>query len=663
MRNVLTSRSAIKATIAALLAPALVVAPHTFAIDGEDTPIMTALKAADEDIKVFNDHIVTLASPWMEGRAPGTRGSELAKEYVEFHFKSAGLVPAFDMTEGSADGSDIVTKNATFRQAFPMGSETEVKTEELSIDGGMTFTADQDFVATAYGSSGEVTAPAVFVGYSIQDGPDDYSTYGEDDDLTGKIAIMFRFEPMDDEGNSLWSENRWSRSAQFNRKFREAIDRNAEAIIVINPPEANDPRTNTLPSGNSGGAGMGLDVPVLMMTPAAGDRLIKSIDTKGRSLMDLRQHADSGGGIIHLSSRNKIAINTAIESVPLLAENVAGLLPGRGANKDEIIVIGAHLDHLGMGYFGSRANAAGKLHPGADDNASGSAAIIMIADKMAQTYAQLPDDANLRTVLFMCFDAEESGLNGSRYYVRNPITDIEKHRLMINFDMIGRIENERLSVSGVHLGKDFDQWVQPILDESTLEIVQPSGISGASDHTPFMNAGMPIIFAIIADFHGDYHTPEDVSWKINRVGSVKTVHLFYDVLLAAARREGTIERAERRSSRRENNRESESGVVSERPRGQIKVQFGIVPANYNDDDPGIAVDQVLELTSAYKAGIKSGDRIMTWNGEEIGSIIDWMTMLSKHNPGDKVKVGIIRDGKEMDIDVVLFAREESESGG
>ena len=159
------------------------------------------------------------------------------------------------------------------------------------------------------------------------------------------------------------------------------------------------------------------------MSVDAGSRLLELADPAGRTARQLRSIADEGAGLVALDGLATVRV--AVEETPVVAENIAGIVPGRGALADEYIVIGAHLDHLGMGEFGSRTGP-GKLHPGADDNASGSAGIILLAQKLSASYAALPADADARSILLMTFSAEESGLNGSRYYVEHPIVPIDQ---------------------------------------------------------------------------------------------------------------------------------------------------------------------------------------------------------------------------------------------
>ncbi|MFG0283971.1 MAG: M28 family peptidase [Phycisphaerales bacterium JB039] len=618
--------------IAALALGGLLALGAPLTADDDVTGDLTAFSA---DVQIYNDHLVTLASPFMEGRVPGSRGMEIAREYCEYYLRQAGLEAPFEVADRVGE--------RTYRQAFPLGGSTEVGSHSVQI-AGAEFTPGEDFTATTMGGSGEVTGELVFVGYSIQDGPDGYSSFNETDDFAGKVVLMLRFEPVAEDGTSRWSERAWSGAAGFGPKLRAIRDRNPAAVIIVNTPGTFDPRADALIDADTS-SGRPLPAPVLNMTTEAAERLLEAAGAP--SLMELRKAADAGRAVRDLGAEVTVAAELVRED--LYAQNVGGLLPGKGDLADELVIIGAHLDHLGQGYFGSRggAEARGKLHPGADDNASGSAAILMLADRMAEDYAAMGEDANARSVLFMLFDAEESGLNGSRYYVNNPIWPWEQHALMINFDMIGRITNNRLSVSGVTTAQGMEDWLQPLFDASPLEIVSRGPSGGGSDHLPFLQKQLPILFGIIADFHADYHTPADTSYKINRVGAVQTIDLFHKILLTSATRAEPFIF----------NDPSAGAPQQQGPRmGSISVRFGISPGNYEDNEPGIAVASVTEGGSAAEGGIKAGDRLMSWNGDEIESVMWWMGKLADHKPGDKVEVGLIREGEKMTVTVTLQAR-------
>jgi hypothetical protein len=601
----------------------------------------TGVKDFERDLRVYTAHVTYLANDYMEGRVPGSKGMEIARDYSEHFMAQAGLEPAFPTEETLANGTVRSNDFASFRQAFPLGGTLEVKSSTLKADTGnsdFNFEAERDYTVTGLGGSGDFTGDAVFVGYSIGTGPDGFTSYGEGDDLTGKIAVMYRFEPMDAEGNSTWSDgDGWSDNASFAGKLRNAFERGAESAIVINTPFANDGRIDRLDGFR--GSGTGGDKPVIMVSSEAGKMLLDAIE--GHDAESLWAAANEGGGTIDLGTT--MAVKAELEREVLNAENVGGILRGKGDLADEWIVVGAHLDHIGMGYFGSRTGS-GTLHPGADDNASGSAAVLLLADLVGRSYAELPEGADARSVLFMCFDAEESGLNGSRYYSNNPIIPIEDHAAMINFDMIGRVLNDRLIVSGLETGEGMKEALQPILDNSGLDIVIPASMNGASDHTSFYTKNIPVLFSIIADFHTDYHTPGDEAWKLNNPDTVRVSHMYHDIILEL----GTM--AERPAFVAPTRAESSGPNL-----GDIKVRMGIMP-DYSADELGIKLNDVDGEGPAAKAGLQAGDTIVRWDGQKITDIRDWMGKLVEYEPGDVVKVGVKRDGEEITLEVTLEAR-------
>jgi len=587
--------------------------------------IAEALAGASEAVRVYDEHIVTLANPFMEGRLPGTRGMEIAKEYVESHLIESGLTPAYDLV--AEDGTR--TPRASWRQPFPLSGTLELLSQAIDVVDGVSLVPGVDFNAMNYGLSGDVTGEVVFVGYSIRRGRDGYETFADGDDLTGKIALMLRFEPMDESGKSLWRDGRdgWTARGGFATKLNAVEERHPAAVIIVNTPGAADPRVGELIELRDGRNR--LEVPVFNMTGEAATRLVEALDREGRTLMELRRLADQGGGITPLGGELHVAAQ--IEKKPLMAENVGGMVVGRGALADEYIVVGAHLDHLGLGYFGSRSGETGVVYPGADDNASGSSAIIMLADRLARRYAELPASADARTVLFTTFSAEESGLNGSRFFVNEPPIPLEKISLMINFDMIGRIVNKRLSVSGTTSAIGLAEWAEPFFQASPLEIVKPQGMNGGSDHLAFAQKDIPWLFGIIADFHDDYHTPRDTSSKINRVDAVHTIDLFEELIWSAARRPERFVPG--------------SGEEA----GRQGVTFGVRPGRSPEGEKGVRIATVTEDSPAGKAGVEAGDILVKWNGAEVEDGAAWRDMLRGCAPGDEVELTVRRKGSEVPL--------------
>jgi len=622
------------------------------------------------DATTFRLNNTTLAHPFFEGRAPGTRGNQLAADLLEFHYKNLKLVPAF---------TDSVTgvPNTTYRQTFEFGKTSRVLEQSASWKspaGAVTLTSGTDFNALAFSGSGEVTGPVVFAGYGINMGQDGYSSFPEGTSFKDKIVLLLRYEPMNAEGRSRWGKENWTYQSQLESKVSAVARLGAAGIILANPPGidmewVNEQRTRIrsgpLPevetfeslTSVTGPA----SIPVVMVTTAQAESLVKGADTSGRSLVDLRKLVDEKGEIVELSGATA-TIKTSIERSPILTSNIGCILNGRGTLADEYVVLGAHYDHVGYGNFGASPENKGKLHPGADDNASGTSGLMILADKLSQAYAAAPADRPMRSVLFLSFTAEESGLNGSRHYTKHMITGKDKHYLMINLDMIGRLREEPpLEVSGVGTAEGLQDFVRPYLDSSGLKTVSKPGGGGPSDHASFNSVEIPVLF-FFTGVHDQYHKPTDTADTVDAAGAAKIIDLAYRVTLGAAAREGPFtysKELQRPAAERTGDPHAAPAADSPGP-VPVKIKFGVTPGNYGEENNGVLFDAVAEGWSAAKAGLKKGDRLTKWNGQEVPNVEMWMPFLSSAKPGEVVKVTIMRDGKEMTIDVTMMARD---SGG
>ncbi|MEM8876108.1 MAG: M28 family peptidase [Planctomycetota bacterium] len=329
---------------------------------------------------------------------------------------------------------------------------------------------------------------------------------------------------------------------------------------------------------------------------------------------------------------------------PIEARNIGAVLKGRGELASRFIVIGAHHDHLGDGIVGS-LSGKGELHEGADDNASGTAGVLLAAQTLAGMYAQLPPSADARSIIFTTFSAEEVGLNGSRHFVQHPPRPLDHIDLMINFDMIGRVTGDRVSVSGDGTSDALSAIIARAASETPLEVLRPGGLSARSDHAAFYDEEIPVLFFTISPFHSDYHTPADESWKLNIRGGALITELASAIALEAAQRFDGLSFQEIEGYDR----------GPSMSMGSIKVRFGIMPGNYNDSEPGVAVQRVSPGGSAESGGVLAGDRLMAWDGSDIDSIGGWMELMADHVPGDIVTVTVLRDGHPLELQVTLQA--------
>jgi hypothetical protein len=632
-----------------------------FGGDAVDRTVPAGADTHAADAAVYRQHIFTLANPWFEGRCPGDRGNADAADYIAFHFKRSGLAPAFN------EGDKSFT---SFYQDFVpgrlRGGKIEVAKEALTLrlpQGDKPLVAGTDMRALAMSGNGKADGAVVFVGYGLAEGNDGYQGFQGGVDLKGKTALVLRFEPMTDAGKSKWAEERWSPKADLPAKIAECFKRGAAAVVIVNPPGAEDDRAGRLMNFTEAtGAAGGMERqaspgPVMMLGNAAAEEFVRAADQMGRSLMDLRKHADASGEMIELPKAS-LVLEAEITKEEHKTANVGGVLRGKGALADEWVVIGGHYDHVGYGDFGSMSNSKGVIHPGADDNASGTSGVLTMAGKLAAEYAKLPEDANCRSVLLMAFSAEESGLEGSRFYTKNMIAPKDKHYLMINMDMIGRLRDDpALEVSGLGMASGLADWLDPYWKNAGFAIkplTKRSQFDGRSDHASFHQAKIPAIF-FFTGLHEDYHRPIDTADKINIDGAAKIVDLATRIALDAATRKESLVFGEKK--------EEEAAPAAEKAAdapaatgGLGKASFGIMPGDYADDKPGVLVGGVTAGRGADKAGLQKDDRLIKWNDTVLKNVETFTTLLRAANPGDKVTVTYERGGVEKTAEVTLSER-------
>lgn len=620
---------------------------------------------------LYRQHVDTLANPFMEGRAPGTHGNRIAAEYIEFHFKRLGFKPAFPVGDAA---------QSSYRQEFEAPAsqrpgDSVVKEREVArvkgAKGEVNLVAGVDFEATANSGNAAFVGPLAFAGYSIQEGPEEYSSYPAgtvEDALKDRIALIFRFEPVNEEGNSRWAKQRWTTKAAIEPKIRAAIDHGAKGVIIVNPPEVKDDRVERLEGWNITSRKRA-EVPIVIMSAKGAQTLLRTINPDGPGILELRKRADEKGGVEDLGGT--VALDISTKKVPLMTDNVGAILPGKGNLADQYVVVGGHYDHVGYGYFGSRDGAAGrgKIHPGADDNASGSSGVLVAAEELAKWYSELPDDANARSVLFLAFSAEESGLNGSREYTTHPIVPLAKHQAMVNMDMIGRLRENAIEVHGVGTAAGFADWLKPYFDGSGLTISPRNSGLGPSDHASFANVGVPVLF-VHTGLHEEYHSTRDTADTINTEGGARVADLaarmafglatmpekleFTNARGKAGAKAGEQPRAHGEEGG-DNPQNDDDDRQSMGPR-RSGVRFGIAPGDYSGSEVGVLVGDVIDGLPAQKAGLQKGDRIIKWNDKDVESVEGWMPLLMAGKPGDKVTIVYIRDGAEKTTIAELVGR-------
>ncbi|MFZ9692312.1 MAG: M28 family peptidase [Phycisphaerales bacterium] len=590
-------------------------------VDASRLSFRDALESLGPEAVAWYQHVLTLSNPYFEGRAPGSPGIERAADYLEYWMVRDGLEPAFG--EG-------------YRQAFILPSRRpDVLFAAVSAD-GEALEEGEDFRLLPNAGGGEVEGPLAFVGYGIEDGPDGYDSFAAAGDLDGKVVMVFRYEPIGAEGTSLWSERRFSRHAALADKFAAIAKRGAAAILLVNPPGVRD-GAEALELPRRGGLGPQLSIPAFIVSPEMAARLLAGAGAEASVLATWREAADqakplpalAGGGA---SIRVAVEIENGVET-----SNIAGVLPGAGALADEWVVLGAHYDHIGET---AGEDGAIEVNPGADDNASGTSAVLVLAAKMrAMAEAgELPESR--RSVLFIAFTAEESGLNGSRHFVQNPTVSADQVAAMVNLDMIGRLRNDEIVVGGVRSGEGLLERIRPHLEASDLLVrADPSG-RGPSDHSNFYGASIPVLF-FFTGVHESYHQPGDRGHTVNPAGAAKVMALVENILLDLVSGEKVAFAS------------PDAAPAASPDRGYAGVRLGVQPGL--SEGEGVKVEAVSEGTSAAEAGILAGDVILSWDGTLLMGAGDMMAKLRSHEPGDVATLIVVRDGKEQEIKVTLKA--------
>lgn len=599
-------------------------------------------------VEDFAQMLDIIADPSMEGRVPGSRGIEDAAQYIESHLIELGLTPAFPTTEESADATEVITPFSTFRQPMQMGATAAATTQTLTV-ADTTFTPDIDFSPLAYSGSASVTAPVAFVGYAIVSGPNNYLGFETSESIQDRIALVLNYEPMNPDGSSQWRDEKWSHNARLTYKVTALERRGAAAVIIVSPPNASDEKVDLLetiastapPASRMGKqTGPQYDIPVIHVTPEVANAIIAYTDNT-HTLEDLIDQANQSGIVLPLGD-NEISLDIEIQRTPMWTSNIGAILPGKGALKDEFVVIGAHYDHLGYGKFGARTPAnRGKIHPGADDNGTGTTANIVCAKTLTQRYQLLAQNQDARSILFLWFTAEESGLNGSRFYTQHPIAPIENHVMMLNMDMIGTLSDGLLEIGGFNSAKGFEELATPHLKAAAIPYSEDVSVgSGRSDHASFEAVGIPNLF-FFTGLHDRYHAPEDTTDYIDNEGVVRISLLVSAMAYDAATRADRLHHPSSKQAKPE--------------KDGPNVRVGIIPANSSKG--GMEVQRVFDDTSASAAGLKPNDRIIKWNGTDLDSVEAWLPILTAQEPGDTVTLTIIREDETIELEMTLRAIE------
>ena len=559
------------------------------------------------------DHIRYLSHKDRAGRYPGTRESKDVISYLIRQFKSFGVKP------GGENGSFVQPFNIT--DGIELG-----KNNSMIIDGDSLVTG-RDYMPLWFSGNETVSASAVFAGYgfSIDEKELKWNDYNEVD-VVGKWVIVMRHGPERNNQHSLYTPH-----SGLHKKMLVARDKGAIGIIYVSQVEDTDIYPLKYIAGYSNAG-----IPAIHLSNEIADELFKAV---GWTRKNIQKRMNQSLKTVSFKLPKTINASVDLNPIQTRAANVVGLIQsGNRKYRNEYVVIGAHFDHLGTGGAGtgSRKPDTIGIHSGADDNASGTSGLLEVAHKLVSQKSRLK-----RSIILLGFDAEEKGLLGAKYFVENPLIDLQNIVTMINLDMIGRMKDSSITVGGVGTSPMFEPLLkrESIGRNFTINMTKPG--YGPSDHAAFYTKDIPVLF-FFTGFHSEYHTPDD-SWKlINLKGEKDILNLVYDITFHISRipKRPVFTEAGPKEGRMQRNT-------------KFKVTFGIVPS-YGSTKKGLEVDGISKADGpAAKAGILKGDVIKTIDGKPINDIYEFMDRLGELEPGMTITVLIDRNGAELELPVTF----------
>lgn len=562
-------------------------------------------------------HVRYLASQELQGRGSGSSGCQKAAEYLASNFRAAGLKPAgvvgtyfqkFEVITGVALGEP---------NRFQIQTPREAKTQ---------LRVRTDYMPVAFSSSGSARGNVVFVGYGISQPDlkhDDYAGV----DVKDRVVLVLRKAPAGDAGHKL------EPYATLRYKATLARDKGAAGILFVSGPT--EGQEEDLGRLDAEGSFSESGIPAVLVRRVVAELMLKAT---GKGL-ESRQTAMAHGTLqSEVLSGVAVQLTVSLKREKRPTANVLGLVEGSDPRlRDEVVVVGAHYDHLGLGGTHSLSESKKpEVHHGADDNASGTAGIIELAQYFAVRRDQLK-----RSLLFIGFSGEEMGLLGSAFFVRNPTVPLDRITAMINLDMIGRGREDSVNVIGVGTSPEWQAVLDAANSRWSLTMKPTSSGFGASDQTSFYAKGIPVLF-FFTGVHPDYHRPTDTWDKINAPAEAKILGLVADTVerIAGLRDRPAFARV--------------ADPPSPGGRG-FNVYIGSIP-DYSDSENGVLLSGVREGSPAEKGGLKAGDRLVQFGTRKVLNVEEYTFALQEAKPNVAVDVVILREGKRLTLSIVPAPR-------
>ncbi|MGH9790253.1 MAG: M20/M25/M40 family metallo-hydrolase [Candidatus Acidiferrales bacterium] len=575
----------------------------------------------------LHDHVVHLSSPKFKGRGSGTAELDRAADYIAGVLKKAGVEPAFGQS---------------YFQPFTVtvGAGLGKQNEAITHTGGaaQSLKLNEDYVPLNFSDNGRERLALAFAGYGITAAEYQYDDYMHMD-VMGKAVIVLRHEPQEENPHSAFAGTELTTHSQIVSKAINARNHGARAMILVNDPAPHPEDDDTLVKF---GTLAGPDNAGILLIHASRVVVNRWLAPAGESLTGLQQAIDEKlTPQSHYLPDATLELQVDIERRTAETRNVAGIVRGSDPTLSaEAIVVGAHYDHLGLGERNSLApSQAGKVHHGADDNASGTATLLELARTLASQRASLK-----RSIVFMAFSGEELGLLGSTHYTKQPAWPLERTAAMVNLDMVGRPRENKLYVGGVGTSPHFREIVEKANAGSFALSFTDSGY-GSSDHQSFYVKDVPVIF-FFSGLHADYHKPSDTADRIEPAAHARVTELALRTTEALAALEERPAFVRVQEPQRPVSGSGGSGYGA---------YFGSIP-DMGEEVEGVRFADVREGSPAAQAGLKGGDILVEFAGKPIKNLYDFTYALRAHKPGQTVPVTVLRNGEKLTADVTLAQR-------
>jgi Tol biopolymer transport system component/lipoprotein NlpI len=591
-------------------------------------------------------HVKYLCRDELEGRFTGSRGEQLATAYVAAYMKKLGLQPAGD------DGG--------WFQPFEFTSGVDLGAGNRLSAKGKSYEIDKDWRPLSFSGTGEFkSAPIVFAGYGIvseagkqQEAYDSYVHL----DVKDKWVVIFRFLP---ENISPERRQQLSRPSQLRFKTTFAGERGARGLVVVTGPNAKS-RSELVPL-QLDGILAGSSLPVISVTDQVAESWLAGT---GKTLKQLQNDLDDGTQKMGFELKGiEPSVTIDIQRIKKSGRNILGKLPATDAPGKQTIVVGAHVDHLGKGASSAslaRDDDANKIHYGADDNASGVAAMLEIAENLADQNRR-DQLHSRRDILFAGWSGEELGLLGSDHFVkkisgRDEPTSGESQALpsasparsiypaiaaCLNLDMVGRLDKQ-LILQGVGSSSIWRGEVERRNALVGLPITLQDDSYLPTDASSFYMRGVPILSAFTGA-HSEYHTPRDTPEKLNYDGAAQIAHFMGLVTAALAKTDSAPDYIQQ-------------SVKDTTTGGRLRAFLGTIP-DYAEEVTGVLLSGVSKDSPSDKAGIKSRDIIVELAGKKIENIYDYTRAIEGLKIGEPVKIVVLRKGERVHLEITPASRD------